>query len=130
LHFNDKIGQEDFYYAVAGLIYKNENSGSLEEGKFRYIPDNGFLDDKGKDGGRIEYKRGEFSKTFNGRNNITLKFIELNIMNCEENFYRYHKTTSAYNDQPFTEPVFVHNNINGGLGCFGAYRLFFKQIEL
>ncbi len=46
------------------------------------------------------------------------------LLNVDENYYRYHDGVTRQNevrDNPFAEPVPIPTNIQGGLGCFGAY---------
>ncbi len=63
-------------------------------------------------------------------------FIELGVtlLNSDKHFYLYHKTVrlaQGSGDNPFSDPVMVYSNINGGLGCFGSYvrSLYNKQIR-
>jgi hypothetical protein len=46
------------------------------------------------------------------------------LLNVDENYYRYHDGVARQDevrDNPFAEPVPIPTNIQGGLGCFGAY---------
>jgi len=52
-----------------------------------------------------------------------LKEVYFEILNMDENYYKFCKTIKANgnSDNPFVEPALVYTNIEGGLGCFGAY---------
>jgi hypothetical protein len=52
-----------------------------------------------------------------------LKQIHFEILNVDEHYYQYHRSLNAAsnNDNPFTEPALIYTNIEGGLGCFGAF---------
>ncbi len=54
-----------------------------------------------------------------------LKQIHFEILNTDENYFRYHRSLSEShnNDNPFVEPTLIYTNIEGGLGCFGAFNL-------
>ncbi|MCF0070972.1 DUF4249 domain-containing protein [Dyadobacter sp. CY261] len=47
------------------------------------------------------------------------------IYNTDIHYHKYHKSMQVHidADNPFSEPTTVYTNIQGGLGCFGAYNL-------
>jgi hypothetical protein len=50
--------------------------------------------------------------------------LTYSLLHTDENYYRYHDAVLRQRQSdgnPFAEPVPVPTNINGGLGCFGAY---------
>lgn len=51
--------------------------------------------------------------------------ITMELYNADEHYYRYHRSLTERHDytNPFTEPYLIYSNIEGGLGCFGAYNL-------
>lgn len=51
--------------------------------------------------------------------------ITMELFNAEENYFRYHHSLIERHDytNPFTEPYLIYTNIQGGLGCFGAYNM-------
>ncbi len=66
--------------------------------------------------------------TQNGQNqyiwsNPKLIKIQFEVLNLDENYHKFSKSIKdgANNDNPFVEPALVYTNIEGGLGCFGAY---------
>lgn len=53
----------------------------------------------------------------------TLVSITMELFNTDENYFKYHHSLKERQDKanPFTEPYLIYSNIDGGLGCFGAY---------
>ncbi len=55
----------------------------------------------------------------------TIDSVFVFVYQLEENYYRYHQSVDDYfyfgDDFPFSETVFIHTNIEGGLGTFGGY---------
>lgn len=50
--------------------------------------------------------------------------VVLNLLNTDRNYYQYHNAVvrqAEVRDNPFAEPVAIPTNLQGGLGCFGAY---------
>ncbi|MFC5412134.1 DUF4249 domain-containing protein [Larkinella bovis] len=63
---------------------------------------------------------------FGGYASISRRPVTLTLMllHVDKNYYDYHRTLQQQNDiegNPFSEPVLVATNIEGGLGCFAAY---------
>lgn len=52
-----------------------------------------------------------------------LKEVYFEVLNMDENYYKFSKTVkdNNNNDNPFVEPALIYTNVEGGLGCFGAY---------
>jgi hypothetical protein len=50
------------------------------------------------------------------------------ILNIDYNYYRYQYSLDHYSgNDPFSEPSLIYTNINGGLGVFAAYQLFYHR---
>ncbi|WP_221394163.1 DUF4249 domain-containing protein [Dyadobacter sp. NIV53] len=48
--------------------------------------------------------------------------ITFNIENTDATYFKYHRSLElSGNENPFSEPTLIYNNIEGGLGCFAAY---------
>ncbi len=61
----------------------------------------------------------------------TIARIHYEVRNLDENYYRfYYAYNNADNDNPFVEPTLIPSNIEGGLGCFGAYTTGVLDVEL
>lgn len=50
-------------------------------------------------------------------------FVQFHLMTVNRDYFEFHRTTQLNNfgGGPFSEPVLVYSNINGGLGAFGGY---------
>ena len=57
--------------------------------------------------------------------NPALKEIYFEILNMDENYYKFCKTLkdNGNSGNPFVEPALIYTNVVGGLGCFGAYNV-------
>lgn len=55
--------------------------------------------------------------------NSRLVSVTMLLYNADVNYYKYHRSLQQRLDteNPFTEPSQIYSNIEGGLGCFGAY---------
>lgn len=55
----------------------------------------------------------------------TIDSVFVFLYQLDENYYRYHTSVDDYfyfgDDFPFSETVFIHTNIEGGLGTFAGY---------
>jgi hypothetical protein len=49
--------------------------------------------------------------------------VTLELLHTDEAYYQYHRTLQHYRNtnNPFSEPILVFSNIEGGLGCFAGY---------
>ena len=72
----------------------------------------------------------KFSFYFYGSNNP--EKAKAWLINCDYNYFQYHKTLQAaeYNYGIFTEPSLIYSNVEGGLGCFGAYNSYEIETDL
>ena len=57
--------------------------------------------------------------------NCRLISLTMMVYNSDVNYFKYHRSLQQRSDteNPFTEPSLIYNNIDGGLGCFGAYNI-------
>jgi hypothetical protein len=55
--------------------------------------------------------------------------IDIEILNIDENYYRFYQSLQDNNINPFSEPSIMYSNIEGGIGCFGAYNLLKTTIK-
>ncbi|GAB3162965.1 DUF4249 domain-containing protein [Telluribacter humicola] len=45
----------------------------------------------------------------------------LSLLNTDSNYYLFHRSVQAQDDNPFSEPALIYTNVKGGLGVFAAY---------
>ena len=82
------------------------------------------ISDKGNEGGKM-ITRKNFYMT--GRQNFTngeFRVTEIQILNTDINFHRYHKDLEILTisgDNPLVEPINIYTNIKGGFGVFAGY---------
>jgi hypothetical protein len=138
LHWQDPAGGEN-YYRYAGMFYylqRDFNSPNLPETNwpgylidFRPNNDNrDLVDDQQHDGEILSSARGfmrfyGFSEQTLGQRVQRLKCV-IDLLHTDANYYHYHEAVQRNNESgnnPFAEPVLIPTNIQGGLGCFGAY---------
>ena len=140
----DDIAREKNYYLVRGYA-------SISENQYRYNPSgipgeiyrsehknpfylNGMMDNSA-DGLTLnsefleiffrnyswEY-RDPKGNTVRLKNDAKLNEIFVEILSIDENYHKFHRTSGQDSgDNPFIEPTLVYTNIEGGLGCFGAF---------
>lgn len=91
--------------------------------------------DRDKDGSRISTPTGKaLMPNFNlsTQNDGTTKpfyphnqliSVTMLLYNADINYFKYHRSLQQRMDteNPLTEPMQIYGNIDGGLGCFGAY---------
>lgn len=60
-----------------------------------------------------------------------LQEIRYEISSLDENYYKFQKSLKDHenSDNPFVEPLPVYSNVEGGLGCFGAYNSLILEIK-
>lgn len=134
LRWNDPPGQNNYYHTAAqiGLAYAVDTS--LERWETLY--GSSYLDyftDKGKDGkklvnGVLTFSLSEDITGGGITKNYEFKGIRYFLYSTDVNYYKYHETVSRSSSDPFSESVIIYTNIQGGLGCFGAFNGFQKTI--
>ncbi|MBD2754622.1 DUF4249 domain-containing protein [Spirosoma validum] len=139
MRWRDPAGQTNFYRVTGNneftYTYKTQTSpnGPIRDTTMRmwgdwYFTTGSTLTDLGRDGQEIISGRGRLAISYswaNGKQNPSFpRQLNAHLMNVDENYYRYHDAVERQNqagDNPFAEPVPIPTNIQGGLGCFGAY---------
>ena len=136
MKWRDAQQGENFYRVGANVLVCALNDTTIT---FRErMSNNRFSDlftDEGEDGKTFERNSLEqiVAEQIGGSVNefsFRPKGIDIYILNCDKNYYRYHKTAENNNgEDPFSEPTLVFSNIIGGLGCFGASNRFIETIQ-
>lgn len=114
--FTDTPGEGDRYrvYAMATIQDSPENPPYLvqmylEKGET-------YISDENRDGSTFSF-RGRIYAYYG------IKKVEVMLLTTDENYYTYHKSLeNNYGDDPFSEPMLVYSNIDGGLGIFSGFR--------
>jgi hypothetical protein len=105
-----------YYRLSSRQLYTTPNGDTLYS-----ILDNSLLSDSQKENqllqATVEYYPQE-------SDSLQTANYELLLLTTDENYYKYHQRRFQYTgDNPFEEPLPMFDNIDGGTGCFGSYRL-------
>lgn len=132
---NDSLGEENFYkFSVRGIIESTTSSSSLI--RLRSRDPSGsesrnnhslIVSDQQFDG--QEYK---FRALFDKSEGDDMQSFLLEVSQISKDQYKFDKTLSSAqenNDNPFTSPVQLHTNIEGGLGIFALERKIEIDVE-
>lgn len=110
------------YLAIFHRVVHTEY-GTLNDGLLFRNWDAEFVDDEFRR--QTSYKRqSDEEKSFVTPGEPTDTWIYIDILHCNRDFYLYNRSlrqAGNTNGNPFADPVLIHNNIEGGFGCFGAY---------
>lgn len=122
LSWIDHSGEGDFYRTIlANLVVDTFISVDTSAQVLLEL----FESDKGRDNSSFKVFGKAFSYYTPGTtnpfgNNVNLAYMILS----NEEYYLYHKDLYESNDQnPFSEAKINFSNIEGGIGCFAAYRM-------
>lgn len=147
LTLHDTPGQSNFYGLVIQSSAEDMSGESLENfGHYVYSGDLLFEDGRGGFGldaeennqRQIGYRKNLFTdQTFEGKKKEFLVYVEIDnareinlqniyfkLQNLSEDRYKYQITRErARNNEenPFVQPILIHNNVRGGLGIFGTF---------
>lgn len=137
MQWQDVPRETNYYRTMAIFTYTRRNEGTRT-----FRPDSSYatfgeggritlLPDGSADGQTLGSERGylaaslldtarsvQFGRVFRSAT------VRANLFHVDKNYYDYHRYLEVHratNDNPFTEPVPLPTNIQGGLGCFGAY---------
>ena len=116
--FTDTPGDQNYYrVAVNGTAIDESGTGLITFPISDYYEGQIYITDKNQDG-----------KTFLFRQHIYedyLVSVTFLLLHTDRHYYDYHKSVSGFiGDDPFSEPVLIYTNIEGGLGVFAAYNQF------
>ena len=84
--------------------------------------------DVGRDGKKFILRTIEFQPVYLdyiGWTDPDSAFLRIYLLNTDKPYYDFHKSLENFSlgDAPFSEPSFLYNNVNGGLGIFASYTL-------
>jgi hypothetical protein len=108
---------EDNYYRVEASTTDSLVSGAVRT--YDYLFPTHFYSDLLHPGEAIQSGTGSYASLprFVGK-----RWVLAQLITCDVNYYRYHLSLeSVAKGNPFQEPVSLYSNVDGGVGCFGAY---------
>ena len=131
LRWQDLPGEGDYYrvQAVAAtgeagspIITNRQNLNFLDEPQVR---------DLGSDGRTWEITTDAIFQYSTLRDDGTLKYYDTYLLTADRAYYEFHKSLFQYQlTNSFIDPIKLYSNVSGGLGIFGAYRLYNVQVPL
>ncbi|MGB3947671.1 MAG: DUF4249 domain-containing protein [Bacteroidia bacterium] len=123
--WNDPSGSENYYRIV--YYDKYYYDGSIDTSYYSMYSNN--ISDKDKDGSTITETFEIYASSSNTGNNAN---GELQLIHASKEYYLYHSKLSdvVYSNGPFSEPIQMYSNINGGYGVFAGYNPYTLQVTL
>ena len=121
--WNDTPDTED-YYRIA-FYNKDYYPGDIDTTYWALLSEN--FSDKGKDGGAFNQNSEIYTYSSTG----TVEG-ELYLIHASKEYYLFHSKLldAAYSGSPFSEPVQMYSNINGGYGVFAGYNSYKLLVSL
>lgn len=147
--WNDIAGQTNYYRVRASLDLEYSipeelsGNGQFKEKRIRNrfnfnwddtIGRNDFRSDVNLDGTEFSSPIGRVNLpdplSYSSNDTVYISYpkskiisITMEVYNTDEHYFKYHRSvqTRGDSDNPFVEPSLIYTNIEGGLGCFGAY---------
>ncbi|MCE9540669.1 MAG: DUF4249 domain-containing protein [Bacteroidetes bacterium] len=119
--WNDTPGTEDYYR----LVYYDRSVYDIDTTYWQAFSNN--FSDKDKDGTTMKEQFEIYAYSGTGFSNG-----ELHLIHASKEYYLYHKklTEAAFSGGPFSEPVQMYSNINGGYGAFAGYNSYKLYVSL
>ncbi|MDO9185637.1 MAG: DUF4249 domain-containing protein [Bacteroidia bacterium] len=123
--WNDPSGVENYYRIV--YYDKYYYDGALDTSYYSAYSNN--ISDKDKDGSTIAESFEIYASTSTTVNNAN---GELQLIHASKEYYLYHSKllNIAFSSGPFSEPVQMYTNINGGYGVFAGYNPYKVHVYL
>jgi hypothetical protein len=114
--WNDLPGRENFYRIFAENIDSLFGGGRTSDVYSFYTR---YYTDFASDGQVLQSGIGTYDRNPSG---VESRWILANLITCETHYYRYHLSIETNeNGNPLLGPSSLYSNVNGGVGCFGAY---------
>lgn len=139
LRWTDPVGEVNYYQAAGDLEYGSVERIYQGNGLYTQMPfratgeiwfqgynESPFLTDAGRDGQVIASPRVPLRfNSFGSWQTVDPPFwLSLSLLSVNEPYYHYYEMVlnqARSRDNPFAEPSLIQGNVEGGLGCFGAY---------
>lgn len=115
IYWQDAGAESNFYR----IISRSVQPGSFNDTSYFNV-DNAMLTDESKNGQRLSGSV-EF---YSFEEDSIQSLRDILLLTTDEPYFRYHEKRLNYTGtNPFEEPLPMHDNIDGGVGCFSSYRL-------
>ncbi len=125
VYWQDVASSKNYFQLYTTSEGSSEDTLMGDPGKF--VLDNQVLDDEFAQNNRITTS---FQTSLGLAQGDTIG-IEMILAHVDEAYYRYHLLRLNYSgSNPFSEPTVMYNNVSGGVGVFGSYRLSKRTIQV
>jgi hypothetical protein len=119
--WTDILGETNYYRIYAELENRDVYYSYVYYNSF--YSNNGDLDvitDSNNDGQKMSIKYLECYYSHYGYKST----INTYLLTIDKNYYEFERTSQSYADDPFSDPVNIYTNIEGGLGVFAGYQIY------
>lgn len=133
--WDDLINQKNYYriHAFVDQTLVSEDATILNNfERVKFTNEFDVYDDILFENSKIILRNGFYYNYYFGdfEGEIVSKKIICYLLNTDENYYNYHNTINSNLEIDFySEPSLIFSNIEGGIGCFGAYNSFRVEKE-
>ena len=134
----DPAGQANYYQTTGAYRFVVRDPKALGKEQFGYLSvdnsNNGLLTDRNTDGREMVSERLFMNSVYYGNNSQNeITSVLINLLNTDQAYYQYQDAVARQSQvlgNPFAEPVPIPSNIQGALGCFGAYNRSTLMVKL
>ena len=125
MQWQDLPGASNYYRVQAERIDTME-LGFVSANSFGF--NTSYYNDFGREGEQIQTGLGSvYSTSDKAKHRWIISFL----LTCDVNYFRYHLSLESFTEiNPFSEPTSLYSNIEGGLGCFGAYVQYTDKLKV
>lgn len=138
--FTDIAGNTENFYAPSAWLEQatylyQADSIAIRKRAFERVSGERYISNKGRHGRTFKNRGEAFLENWEWLEEpppeIDTANIYLILLTTDEHYYHYHKSLEMYSPgNPFSEPVLVYSNIEGGLGVFAGFSRFEIAIDL
>jgi hypothetical protein len=120
LRFQDYVGVENFYRI---LVYNLFSDLGTVNDTLAQLFNSTLITDAGKDGEMQSIKGVSYYFDMSNTPIINNYNMMIYAIHANRDYYLYHRDLETNFDSPFSEPRINYSNVNGAIGCFGAFRM-------
>ncbi|RME09348.1 MAG: DUF4249 domain-containing protein [Bacteroidetes bacterium] len=132
IEFEDPAGVENYYSVFAYVVFDDQYTEEFSLGSLDPITEEGMddylLKDVTFDGKRYEWRLKAY-RFFELTDDVKMYVVLRSITADQYFFSRSVSLSYDTDDNPFAEPVIIHNNIEGGYGIFSLESRDVKEVE-
>ncbi len=116
VYWQDASNEQNNYRLVSRSVSPSSQGGDTSY----FIMANALLTDESKNGLQMSATVENYYTLVDSTENLK----DVLLLNTDVNYHKYHvKRINYTGSNPFEEPLPMHDNIDGGVGCFSSYRM-------